>query len=181
MIFHPTRIAGAFVIEPEPVRDERGFFARTYCREEFARHGINHTPAQCGTSFNSHRGTVRGMHYQTEPHAETKLVGCVRGAVYDVIIDLRPDSPTCMQWIANEVSAANRLLLFVPEKCAHGFQTLADDTEVTYQLSALYHPESAAGVRFDDPAFSIEWPLPPACVSERDRGFPLFGREGDRQ
>ena len=147
MIFTETRLAGAYLIEPERIEDERGFFARTWCRDEFERHGLNPRLVQCNVSYNARRGTLRGMHYQAKPHEEAKLVRCTRGAIYDVIVDLRPDSPTYRQWVAAELTAENRRMLYIPEGFAHGFQTLADETEVFYQMSELFHPESARGVR----------------------------------
>jgi dTDP-4-dehydrorhamnose 3,5-epimerase len=168
-------LAGAFVVEPEPVEDERGFFARTWCRREWHARGLNAELAQCSVSFTTKAGTVRGMHYQAAPHAEAKLVRCTRGRIYDVIVDLRPDSPTFKRWTAMELDADDRRMLYVPEGCAHGFQTLADATEVFYQISAAYDAASQRGVRWDDPAFGIVWPDAPArIVSARDRAFPDF-------
>lgn len=174
MKFSPTALAGACIIDIEPVPDERGFFARSWCREEFARHGLNPDLAQCSISFNKKRGTLRGMHYQAKPHEETKVVRCTRGAICDVILDLRPESPTFRKWIAVELSADNRRMLYIPAGLAHGFQSLADDTEVFYQISAPYHPESARGVRWDDPAFGIEWPVTERVISDNDRQYPDF-------
>ena len=158
MIFAPTPLAGAYLIEPEPVSDERGFFARTWCRNEFADKGLNPNLVQCNISYNKARGTLRGMHYQKAPHAEAKLVRCTQGAVYDVIIDLRSGSNTFTQWYGVELTAANRKALYVPEGFAHGFITLKDDTEVLYQMSEFFHAECAAGVRWNDPVFKIAWP-----------------------
>jgi dTDP-4-dehydrorhamnose 3,5-epimerase len=172
--FSPTALAGACIIDIEPVRDERGFFARSWCREEFAKHGLNPDLAQCSISFNKKRGTLRGMHYQAKPHEETKVVRCTRGAIYDVIVDLRPESPTFRKWIAVELSADNRRMLYVPPGFAHGFQSLVDDTEVFYQISTFYHPESARGARWDDPAFGIEWPAMERVISDKDRQYPDF-------
>lgn len=172
MRFIETEIKGAFIIEPELIEDERGFFARTFCQEEFKAHGLNFRVVQCNISFNKKRGTLRGMHYQIAPYQEAKLVRCTRGAIYDVIIDLRPESPTFKQWIAVELTAENRRMLYVPEGFAHGFQTLEDNTEVFYQMSEFYHPECARGVRWDDPAFGIEWPIITPILSERDRSYP---------
>jgi dTDP-4-dehydrorhamnose 3,5-epimerase len=169
------KIEGAFVIDPEPVTDERGFFARTWCRREWQQRGLNGELAQCSISFNAKRGTLRGMHYQASPHAEAKLVRCTRGRIYDVIVDLRPGSPTFRQWAAAELGADDRRMLYVPEGCAHGFQTLTDATEVFYQISAFHAPDSQRGVRWDDPAFGIEWPdAPSRAISSRDRAFPDF-------
>ena len=173
MIFRETKLQGAYIIEPEPITDERGFFARTWGQEDFAAHGLNSRIVQCNTSLNKQAGTLRGMHYQIAPHAEVKLVRCTAGAIYDVIIDLRPHSATRGQWLGVELTARNRLMAYVPEGFAHGFQTLADETEVFYQVSEYYHPESARGVRWDDPAFGIEWPLEVSVISERDRSHPL--------
>jgi len=171
--FEPTRIPGVFLIEPEPVEDARGLFARTWCAEEFRRHELNPALAQCSTSFNRRRGTLRGMHYQAEPWAEAKLVRCTGGAIHDVALDLRPASPAYRQWVGVDLSAANRRALYIPEGVAHGFQTLADDSEVFYQISVAYHPEAARGVRWDDPAFGIRWPLAAPLLNERDAGYPL--------
>lgn len=170
-----TELKGAFVIEPEKLEDERGFFARTWDPREFEARGLDPQLAQCSVSFNKHKSTLRGMHYQAAPHEETKLVRCIRGAIYDVIIDLRPDSPTFKRWVAVELTADNMHMLYVPKGFAHGFQTLQDETEVFYQISEFYAPESARGVRWDDPAFGIRWP--PAkerVLSARDRDFPDF-------
>ena len=175
MKFSPMALAGACIIDIEPVPDERGFFARSWCREEFARHGLNPDLAQCSISFNKKHGTLRGMHYQTKPHEETKVVRCTHGAIYDVIVDLRPESSTFQKWIAVELSADNRRMLYVPPGFAHGFQSLVDDTEVFYQISAIYHPESARGVRWNDPAFGIEWPATERVISDKDRQYPDFG------
>lgn len=174
MNFKETKLRGAYVIEPELLEDERGFFARIWSEEEFAVRGLNPRIVQCNSSFNKQRGTLRGMHYQIPPHEEAKLVRCTAGAIYDVIIDLREDSPTRSKWIGVELSARNRLMVYVPEGFAHGFQTLADETEVFYQVSAYYHQESARGVRWDDPAFGIDWPLEISVISERDRSHPLL-------
>ena len=174
MIFRETPLKGAFIIEPERIEDERGFFARSFCHREFEVHGLNPRVVQCNISFNKRRGTLRGMHYQAAPHEETKLVRCTQGAIYDVIIDLRKASPTFKEWATVELSRENGLMLFIPEGVAHGFQTLEDDTEVFYQMSAPYHPGSARGLRFDDPAFELVWPLPVILVSDKDRSYPNF-------
>jgi dTDP-4-dehydrorhamnose 3,5-epimerase len=174
MIFKPTSLVGAFIVEPELHRDVRGFFARTWCREEFAARGLNPTLAQCSLSFTERRGTVRGMHYQDAPHQEAKLVRCARGAVHDVIVDLRPHSPTFRHHFAVELRRGSYRMLYVPEGVAHGFQTLEDDTEVAYQISEFHRPEAARGVRWDDPAFAIPWPEPVRLVSDRDRSYPDF-------
>jgi dTDP-4-dehydrorhamnose 3,5-epimerase len=177
MRFVPTKLAGAFVVEPEPRGDERGFFARTFCRDEFAARGLNTTWVQCNVSFNRRAGTLRGLHWQADPHAEVKLVRCTAGAAFDVIVDLRPDSPTYRQWVAVELSADNRKAVYIPAGFAHGFQTLADGTELFYQMSEFYYPELARGARWDDPALRIEWP---ACghrvVAPRDLAFPDLPR-----
>ena len=174
MIFTPTPLAGAFVIEPEPDADARGLFARTWCRRELERRGLETRIAQCSTSFNPRKGTLRGMHYQSAPFAETKIVRCTRGAVYDVIVDLRPDSPTFTRHFGLALTADDRRAIYVPPLVAHGFQTLEDDTEVFYQISEFYSPEHVRGVRWDDPAFGIAWPPAERLVSERDRGYPDF-------
>jgi dTDP-4-dehydrorhamnose 3,5-epimerase len=174
MVFTPTSLPGAFVVEPELRRDVRGLFARTWCREEFAAQGLNVQLVQCNASFTERRGTVRGMHYQEAPHQEAKLVRCVRGAIHDVIVDLRPHSPAFRQHFAVDLREGSYRMLYVPEGVAHGFQTLADETEVAYQMSAAYHPEAQRGIRWDDPAFAIPWPEPVCLVSDRDRSFPDF-------
>jgi len=169
-----TRIplGGAHLVELEPVADERGFFVRTWRAEEFRAYGLNSNLAQCSVSFNKLRGTLRGLHCQAEPYAKAKFVRCTAGAIYDVILDLRPASDTCRKWFAVELNATNRTMLYIPEGLAHGFQTLADDTEVFYQMPVNYHPESAHGVRWNDPSFGIEWPVPDPTISQRDRSFP---------
>jgi dTDP-4-dehydrorhamnose 3,5-epimerase len=167
-------LSGAFLVDLEPIEDERGFFARSFCRQEFAARGLNPAVAQCNISFNRQRGTLRGLHYQAPPKAEAKLVRCTRGALYDVVADLRPDSPTYCRWSAVELSAENYQMLYIPEGFAHGFQTLRDDTELFYQMSEFYAPGSARGLRWDDPSFRIVWPLPITAVSERDRSYPPF-------
>jgi len=177
MIFAETRLLGAFLIEPERLEDERGFFARTWCQREFESHGLNQRVAQCNISFNRKRGTLRGMHYQTAPYAEAKLVRCTMGAIYDVIIDLRPDSPTFKQWLAVELTAENRLMLYIPVGLAHGFQTLVDNTEVFYQMFEFYHPECARGVGWNDPAFRVNWPLPVNVIADKDNTYPLWETE----
>jgi len=174
MIFVETRLKGAFIIEPERIEDERGFFARTWCQHEFEAHGLNPRLVQCNISFNKRRATLRGMHYQIAPHVEAKVVRCTRGAIYDVIADLRPSSPTFAQWLAVELTYENHRMLYIPEGFAHGFQTLADDTEVVYQMSEFYHPESARGVRWNDPTLNIQWPLPDPIMSAKDRMYQEF-------
>lgn len=174
MIFHETRLPGVFEIHLEPKTDERGFFARTWCQTEFEAQGLHPNLVQCSISFNTRQGTLRGMHYQAQPHAEAKLVRCTRGAIYDVVLDLRPDSYTYKEWLAVVLTADNRNMVYVPEGCAHGFLTLADETEVFYQMSEFYSPESARGVRWNDPAFHIVWPAAIEVISERDRTYPDF-------
>ncbi len=174
MIFTETRLAGSYIIELQLVEDSRGFFARTWCQREFEARGLNPRLAQCNTSSNNKKGTLRGMHYQAAPHQEAKLVRCTMGAIYDVIVDLRLDSPTFKQWLAVELTAENRLMLYVPAKFAHGFQTLQDNTELFYQMSEFYYPELARGARWDDPAFGIKWPWPNPIMSDRDKSYPFL-------
>ena len=174
MIFTETKLKGVFIIQPEKLEDERGFFARTWCQLEFAEHGLNPRVVQCSISFNRKRGTLRGMHYQIAPYQETKIIRCTRGAIYDVIIDLRPDSPTFTQWIAVELTHENRQMIYIPGGFAHGFQTLADNTEIFYQISEFYAPEYAQGVRWNDPAFGIQWPEDHRILSDRDSNYPDF-------
>lgn len=174
MRFEKTSLKDAFVIESEPIEDERGFFARTWCWNEAVGHGLNPRVVQCSISFNRHRGTLRGMHYQIAPHAEAKLVRCTRGTIYDVILDLRPDSPTYKRWAAFELTDRNRKMLYVPEGFAHGFQTLEGNTEVFYQISEFYAPELARGVRWNDPAFGIQWPCANPIISLQDRQYPDY-------
>jgi dTDP-4-dehydrorhamnose 3,5-epimerase len=180
MKFVTTGIEGAFVIEPELIEDERGFFSRTWCRREFTEHGLNPDLVQCNISFNRKKGTVRGMHYQAHPNGEAKIVRCTMGAIHDVIVDLRPGSKTYMKWIAQELTADNRNMLYVPEEVAHGFQTLVDNTEVFYQMSVYYVPDAARGVRWDDPRFKIAWPEALTSISERDRNYDDFVQEHRR-
>jgi len=172
--FVPTPLAGAFVVELEPIEDERGFFARSFCQNEFRARGLDPVVAQCNVSLNRSRGTLRGLHYQAPPHEEAKLVRCTRGAIWDVIVDLREGLPTRWKSFSTELTADNRRALYVPRGFAHGFQTLADDSEVLYQISEFYHPESSRGLRWDDPALGIRWPLPEPVVSARDRAYPLL-------
>ncbi len=183
MIFAETKLSGAFIIDLEPRSDDRGFFARTFCAREFEEHGLKTTVAQANMSYNHRKATMRGLHYQLPPAAETKLVRCVRGAIYDVIIDLRPESPTYMQHIGVELTQDNHRALYVPEMFAHGFITLADEVEVMYQVGEFYSPGYERGIRYDDPAFGIDWPLPVAVISEKDAAWPPFElaqREGAR-
>lgn len=170
MIFKPTSIAGAFLVELEPHSDERGFFARSFCAETFRRAGLNDRLVQCSVSFNRRRGTLRGMHYQAAPFEEAKLVRCTRGRIYDVILDLRPESSSFRQWQAFELGEGGRDALYIPEGVAHGFQTLTDDAEVFYQISQVYDPDSARTVRWDDPALGITWPISDPILSDKDRG-----------
>jgi dTDP-4-dehydrorhamnose 3,5-epimerase len=172
--FTETPLQGAYLIEIEPHADERGFFARTWCREEFREHKLNMTIAQCSISHNKKRGTLRGVHYQIKPYEETKVVACVSGAIYDLIVDLRPASSTFKKWFAVELRANQKNMLYVPEGFAHGFQTLEDESEVFYQISQTYQPEYSRGIRFDDPAFGFRWPIEERNISERDRTFPDF-------
>ena len=172
MIFVPTMFAGAWLIQPEYHADERGSFARGWCYNEFAAHGIEARFVQGNISINHTRGTVRGMHFQLGAHVEAKLVRCTRGSILDVIVDLRPESPTRCRWQGFELTADNHHAVFVPEGFAHGFQTLTDDTEVNYQVSSAYHGASACGVRWDDPAIRVEWPLPVSVILERDKTWP---------
>lgn len=172
MRFLPAAFPGAYVIEPEPAHDDRGFFARTFCAREFSQLGLEAEFVQCSTSFNARRGTLRGLHYQREPAAEAKLVRCTAGAILDVMVDVRPGSPTFGRHFSVELTAGNRLALYVPPGFAHGFQTLEDATEVLYQISEYHAPEQAAGIRFDDPRLGLRWPLPVTAISERDRRWP---------
>ncbi len=171
MKFQQTRLAGAFIIEPDRIEDERGFFARTICEQEFQEHGLTYRYVQSSISFNRKNGTLRGMHWQAEPHGEDKLVRCTMGRLFDVIVDLRPKSTTFHQWTSIELSAKNRKSVYIPRDFAHGFITLVDHTEVCYQISEPYHPELARGARWDDPAFGIEWPKNPVKISDKDRSY----------
>jgi dTDP-4-dehydrorhamnose 3,5-epimerase len=173
MRFIETSIAGATVIDPTPHEDDRGRFMRAWCAREFADHGINFVPVQANMGFSRHQGTVRGMHYQDATAPEAKLVRCTRGSIFDVVLDLRQSSPTYGKWYGAELSATNGRMLFVPEHCAHGYQTLEDSTEMHYMTSAFYTPSAVRGARFDDPAFGIRWPLAITVVSEQDRNWPL--------
>ncbi|MBE9156217.1 dTDP-4-dehydrorhamnose 3,5-epimerase [Nodosilinea sp. LEGE 06152] len=174
MIFEATNLKDAFVIDLEIRSDDRGGFARTFCAKEFEEHGLKPMVAQCNMSFNYKKGTLRGMHYQLAPAAETKLVRCTRGAIYDVIIDIRPDSPTYMQHFGVELTADNRKALYVPELFAHGYQALTDDAEVIYQVGEFYSPGFEQGIRYDDLTFGIEWPIPVTVISEKDSKWPAF-------
>ena len=175
MIFTETKLAGAYLVELERHEDERGFFALSWSAKEFVARGLDARLVECNVSFNRKAGTLRGMHYQQSPHGQIKLVRCTRGAIFDVIIDLRPDSPTFKQWVGVELTADNHSALYVPEDFAHGFQTLTGDSEVLYQMSSPYEPSAGRGVRWNDPAIRIELPLPVNVIAERDATFPLLG------
>ncbi len=175
MKFTPTKLAGVFVIEMERHHDERGWFARTWCAEEFQAHGLEPALFQCSSSFNVHRGTLRGMHFQSAPHEEAKVVRCTRGKAFDVALDLRVGSPTWGQWTAAELTPENGRSLYIPKGCAHGFQTLEDNTEIFYSIAHAYHPAAGRGVRWNDPRFAIDWPLPDSPIlSPRDAGYPDY-------
>jgi dTDP-4-dehydrorhamnose 3,5-epimerase len=177
MQFHPTSLHGAWRIHLEPVRDSRGYFARTFCVDEFAAYGLETNYRQHSISVSTHKGTVRGMHYQREPHSEVKVVRCLMGVIWDVIIDIRPDSPTYRRWQGFELSSENGHELYIPAGFAHGFQTLCDDVAVNYLISVPYAPHSACGIRYDDPTFGITWPLPVTDISEKDVRWPDFTDE----
>ena len=174
MVFTETGLSGAVIVDVERHTDERGFFARSWCTREFQERGLSPLVVQCNVSGNAVKGTLRGMHYQVAPHAEVKLVRCTKGAIYDVIIDLRETSPTFLRHVGVELTAENHRALYIPEGFAHGFMTLQDDSEVFYQMSAFYEPSAARGVRWNDPAFAIEWPLPVIVISKRDQELPDF-------
>ncbi|MEQ9189697.1 MAG: dTDP-4-dehydrorhamnose 3,5-epimerase [Alphaproteobacteria bacterium] len=178
MNFLRTPLDGVYVVEPARIEDERGFFARSWCKREFAEHGLEAGLAQCSISFNRRAGTLRGLHFQAEPFAETKLVRCTRGAIWDVVVDLRWSSPTYGHWTAAELSADNRRMTYIPPGFAHGFQTLADDSEVFYQISEFHEPEASRGIRWDDGLLAIDWPTPPGggdrIISDKDRALPGF-------
>ena len=174
MIFRETELKGAYIIDIERRDDDRGFFARTFCRREFEAHDLNVNVAQCNISFNAKKGTLRGMHYQVAPFTEAKLVQCTMGAMWDVIVDLRRDSPSYRRYVSIDLTPANRTMLYVPEGFAHGFLTLEDNTEVHYQMSEFYAPDYARGFRWNDPAFRIEWPSEVKIISDRDRNYPDF-------
>jgi dTDP-4-dehydrorhamnose 3,5-epimerase len=177
MIFTQTKLNGAYLIDIKRIEDERGFFGRSFCQNEFNEYGLRINVAQANVSFNKHKATLRGMHMQLAPHGETKLVRCTRGAIWDVIIDLRTDSPTYLQWIGVELTASSYRMLYVPEDFAHGFITLEDNTDVTYQVSQFYTPASERGFRWNDPSFNIDWIIEPKIISEKDRSHPLFHKE----
>ncbi|MBX2864573.1 MAG: dTDP-4-dehydrorhamnose 3,5-epimerase [Leptolyngbyaceae cyanobacterium MAG.088] len=177
MKFIPTSLKDAYIIEPERLADERGFFARTWCKEEFSINGLDSNLFQCSISFNIKKGTLRGMHLQIPPFAETKLVSCTKGAMYDVIIDLRPGSDTYLQWTSARLTPENRKTLYIPKGFAHGFQTLEDKTEVFYQISESYAPDCARGVRWNDTTFKIDWPEPVSVISQKDQDYKNFSAE----
>lgn len=174
MKFLETKLKDAWIIDIDEISDERGFFARTWCQKEFEAHGLTPRLAQANLSHNNKKGTLRGLHYQVAPHEETKLVRCTRGALYDVIVDLRPQSPSHLQWIGVELTAANHRILYVPEGFAHGLLTLEDDTEAIYQISEFYTPGAERGARYDDPAFGIDWPLAVSVISDKDANWPDY-------
>jgi len=174
MIFTETKLKGAYIIEVQKFEDNRGFFGRTFCQREFQDHGLNPNVSQANVSYNKKQGTLRGMHYQIKPYEEVKLVRCTRGAIFDVIIDMRPDSATCKQWIGVELRENSYTMLYVPEAFAHGFQTLEDDTEVIYQVSQFYTPGSERGIRYNDPAFRINWPVEVQVISDKDSSWPDY-------
>jgi dTDP-4-dehydrorhamnose 3,5-epimerase len=178
MIFTETALKGVFLIDPEPVRDERGMFMRTWCQREFEAHGLPITWVQSSSSVNARKGTMRGLHYQSAPNEEVKLVRCTAGAIYDVIVDLRPASPTYGQHVGITLSADNYRAVYIPKQVAHGFLTLEDNSEVSYHMSEFHVPASARGFRWDDPAFKIAWPAPIVVMSEKDRTWPAFFRDG---
>lgn len=174
MLFTETKLKGAFIIDLEERSDDRGFFARTFCAKEFEDHGLKPTVAQCNLSFNHKKGTLRGMHYQTLPAAETKLIRCTQGAIYDVIVDMRPNSPTYLSHIGVELTAENRRALYVPEMFAHGYQALTDGAEVVYQVGEFYTPGYERGLRYNDPVLGIEWPTEVTVISEKDASWVLL-------
>lgn len=176
MIFNETKLPGVFEILIEPKRDERGFFARTWCQQEFEQNGLNPKVVQCSFSFNERKGTLRGMHYQDQPHPECKLIRCTSGAIFDVVVDLRPDSPMYCQWIGVVLSESNRNMIYVPPGCGHGLLTIEDRSEIFYQMSEFFYPELSRGVRWNDPVFKIEWPAQPTVISDRDHNYPNFER-----
>jgi len=177
MLFKKTSLKDSYIIELELMEDKRGFFARSFCQREFEKHGLNPSIVQCNVSYNKRKGTLRGMHYQVAPYKESKLISCIRGSMYDVIIDLRNDSPTYCKWMSVHLSANSYGLLYVPEGCAHGFQTLEDDTIVFYQMSEFYHPECSRGIGWNDPFFQIKWPIRDIIVSPRDDNYPRFKKD----
>lgn len=181
VIFKESPLKGVYLIEPELLQDTRGFFARSWCRQEFRDHGLDSRLSQCSISFNRLKGTVRGMHYQAAPHGEGKLVRCTHGSVYDVVVDLRRDSRTFCRWFGVELSASNHAAVYIPEYCAHGFQALENDTELFYQMTVAHTPEAARGLRWNDPALGIELPLPVSVIAERDATYPDFDPNGGHE
>jgi dTDP-4-dehydrorhamnose 3,5-epimerase len=179
LIFTETKIKGVYIIEPELLTDERGFFARSFCKEEFRNHGLETDIVQCNISYNKKKGILRGMHYQGPPFEEAKIVSCTHGAIYDVVLDLRKNSQTYCQWVATELNDKNFKMIYIPRGCAHGFQILCDDTVVYYQMTEFFHPECALGVRWNDPAIGIVWPVPAMMISEKDKNYRDF--KFDRQ
>jgi dTDP-4-dehydrorhamnose 3,5-epimerase len=179
MRFTELEIAGVYLVELDKHMDERGFFARSWCEEEFENQGLNSRLSQCNLSYNYRKGTLRGMHMQRSPFEEAKLVRCIKGSIYDVVLDLRDQSPTKLKWIALELTSEERNMIYIPEGCAHGYQTLEDDTELFYQMSTLYNAESSVGFRWDDPAFQIYWPVPNPIMNDKDRSYRLLEEVGD--
>jgi len=177
MKFTETRISGVYAIDLEPIVDDRGFFARVWCQRELEQTGLTASTVQVNVGYSHYRGTLRGLHFQKAPHQEAKVVRCTRGSIFDVVLDLRADSKSFTDWISRELTATNRRMLYVPEGCAHGYQTLEDDTEIMYHTSTFYVPEAATGVRYDDDAFGIEWPLPIRVISGQDASWPNFNLE----
>lgn len=178
MLFHETPLQGCYVIEPEPIRDHRGFFARVWCRRELEQHGLKAEVMQSNVGFSHRKGTLRGLHFQQTPHAEVKIVRCTRGAMFDVVVDLRPQSPTHMQWFGVELTEDNEKMIYVPEGFAQGYMTLVDNTEMNYHTSKFFDRESASGVRHDDSAFGIKWPIEVSVISEQDAKWPNYGSAG---
>lgn len=174
MEFNETKLKGAFVVTMKKIEDHRGYFARAWCRDEFTAHGLNPGMIQLNTGFSHAKGTLRGMHFQLAPHQEAKFVRCTQGAIYDVIVDMRPDSPTHRQWVGVELTASNGVMLYAPEGFAHGYQTLTDGAEIYYMTTALYAAGSAKGVRYNDTAFGIDWPLPVSVISTQDQNWPDY-------
>jgi dTDP-4-dehydrorhamnose 3,5-epimerase len=174
MEFTATKLNGAFLVRLKKIEDNRGYFARGWCRDEFTKHGLNPGMLQLNVAFSHRKGTLRGLHFQEKPHEEAKFVRCTRGAIYDVIVDLRPDSPTCGQWIGTELTADNGVMVYAPEGFAHGYQTLTDSAEMYYMTSEVYVPHAAKGILYSDPELGIEWPLPVEVISEQDRKWPHY-------
>jgi dTDP-4-dehydrorhamnose 3,5-epimerase len=174
MIFTETKIKGVYIIEPELLTDERGFFARSFCKEEFQKYGLEMDIVQCNISYNAKKGTLRGIHYQIPPFEEAKIVSCTKGSIYDVVVDLRRDSSTYCLWHSEKLSVDSYRMLYIPKGCAHGFQTLEDNCIVYYQMGAYYHSECAVGIRWNDPAIDIVWPIPAGIISEKDKNYGDF-------